>query len=104
VRHGKHLLVAIDEVGWLVLHFGMTGFLAFGEDVEAETEHPRLILHFNSGRRLVYDDQRKLGFVTLADDVEAYVDEQDLGPDALEVSRQGCVICWAHDEARSSPP
>src|SRR5438067_3216397 len=36
-RHGKHLLVAIDEVGWLVLHFGMTGFLAVATGVEPAT-------------------------------------------------------------------
>jgi formamidopyrimidine-DNA glycosylase len=84
-RHGKHLLVAVDEVGWLVLHFGMTGSLVFRQAGEPGTEHPRLLLHF-AGRRLVFDDPRKLGFVTLTDDDETYVAGQHLGPDALEVS------------------
>ena len=25
-RHGKHLLVRLEDDGWLTLHFGMTGY------------------------------------------------------------------------------
>ena len=88
-RHGKHLLVAVDDDGWLVLHFGMTGFLAFAGDGESASAHPRLVLHLAGRRRMVYDDARRLGFVTMADDDEQYVAQGDLGVDALEVSRTG---------------
>lgn len=88
-RHGKHLLVAVDEVGWLVLHFGMTGFLSFAQAGEPATGHPRLIVHLAGGRRMVYDDTRRLGFVTLTDDHERYVAQEHLGIDALEVTPTG---------------
>ena len=26
-RHGKYLLVQLDDGSWLILHFGMTGYL-----------------------------------------------------------------------------
>ncbi len=88
-RHGKHLLVSVEGDGWLVLHFGMTGLLAFPRAGEPTTGHPRLVLHVEGRRRMIYDDARRLGFVTLTDDDETYVAQEDLGVDALAVSRTG---------------
>jgi formamidopyrimidine-DNA glycosylase len=86
-RHGKHLGVHLDSGEWLMLHFGMTGYPEYAESDRDTPEHSRLVLHFDNGFRLAYVNQRKLGRVRLADDFDAFVADQDLGPDALEIER-----------------
>ncbi|MFP3941184.1 MAG: DNA-formamidopyrimidine glycosylase family protein [Thermoanaerobaculia bacterium] len=92
-RHGKWLFAEVRDAGerasgeegragWLVFHFGMTGFLRYFEDPEGAPDHVRLQLDFTNGHHLAYDCQRMFGRVRLTDDVEAFVEERDLGPDA----------------------
>ena len=88
-RHGKHLLVALDQVPWLTLHFGMTGFLKYFKDMDKEPEHDRLLISFDNGYHLAYDSQRKLGAVGLTDGVDNFIDEKELGPDALSLDLEG---------------
>ncbi|HET6951566.1 MAG TPA: hypothetical protein VFI47_14385, partial [Acidimicrobiales bacterium] len=47
-----------------------------------EPLHTRLLLEFVNGYRLAYDCPRRLGRISLAADVERFVAEQRLGPDA----------------------
>lgn len=82
-RHGKCLFVEIQQDGWLVLHFGMTGFLDYSKGEEL-TPHARVVFRFANGSRLAYDCQRKIGHVSLTDDVEAFIADHELGPDALD--------------------
>lgn len=84
-RHGKHLFVKLSGSGWLVLHFGMTGFVEHVPDDETRP-HTRLTVRFADGSKLVFADQRRLGFVSLTDDPDAYVQDAGLGPDALDPS------------------
>jgi len=88
-RHGKHLLVALDQDPWLTLHFGMTGFLKYFKDMDKEPEHDRLLISFDNGYHLAYDSQRKLGAVGLTDGVDNFIDEKELGPDALSLDLEG---------------
>ncbi len=80
-RHGKYLFAKCSPNGWLVLHFGMTGFLQYYKDEGKQPDHARVILDFSNGYHLAYDNQRKLGRVSLTDDPEKFVRENDLGPD-----------------------
>jgi formamidopyrimidine-DNA glycosylase len=82
-RHGKYLFAALDNKHWLVLHFGMTGFLKYFKDLEKNPPHERMLLTFYNGYHLAYDCQRKLGKITLTEDLEAFISEEKLGPDAL---------------------
>lgn len=82
-RHGKVLFAKVSCGWWLVMHFGMTGFLAFYDDTSHEPGHARLVLRFADGGYVAFDDQRKLGWLELTDDVGAYLRSQDIGPDAL---------------------
>lgn len=88
MRHGKYLLARLDDGPWLTLHFGMTGRLKYFKDVEKEPAHDRLLIGFRNGYRLAYDRQRKLGRVGLTDGPKIFVEERELGPDALELSRK----------------
>lgn len=83
-RHGKFLFVALDRKRWLVFHFGMTGFLKYFKNAADAPSHTCVLIDFDSGDHLAYDSMRKLGAVHVTDSVEAFVQQRELGPDALD--------------------
>lgn len=85
-RHGTHLFALLDGEpdGALALHFGMTGTLRTCRRAEKEPEHARVILRFENGCRLAIVSLRLLGEVSLTHDVDAFVQREDSGPDALD--------------------
>jgi formamidopyrimidine-DNA glycosylase len=86
-RHGKWLVAPAG--GPLVLmHFGMTGELAWTAGGGRPHRHDRLVFHLASGT-LGYRNMRKFGGVWVARDrAGAESVMGPLGPDALDVSRQ----------------
>ena len=84
-RHGKHLFVCADRDFWLRLHFGMTGSLRYLKNREKAPLHTRVLFVFEKDHRLAFDDQRKFGEVGLIKDVDEFLKERALGPDALDV-------------------
>jgi formamidopyrimidine-DNA glycosylase len=82
-RRGKFLFVRVDAQPWLVLHFGMTGFLTYFKADGAGPSHTRLLVDFDNGYRLAGVWRRRLGRIDLADDPEAFAAAHDLGPDAF---------------------
>ncbi len=83
-RHGKHLLVRLSKGGWLTMHFGMTGSLAYYAAEKDKPRFDRLRLDFGKSSHLAYTDPRLLGRVGLADDADEFVKKQRLGPDLLD--------------------
>jgi formamidopyrimidine-DNA glycosylase len=83
-RLGKYMLVRFGKKSWLVLHFGMTGFLRYYKNEEEEPDHARVIFNFANRYKLAYDNQRKLGKVDIADGIEEYAEENEIGPDVLK--------------------
>jgi formamidopyrimidine-DNA glycosylase len=88
-RHGKHLFAELDDGPWLMLHFGMTGFLAYFKHLDDDPAHDRLRLDFDDGYHLAFVNQRLFGEVGIVDDPAAFVGEQGLGPDALALDEDG---------------
>lgn len=84
-RHGKYMFVELDGGGWLVLHFGMTGYLKYFKDMEDEPPHDRFLVTFENGFHLAFDCQRMLGKVDLAESPEDLIESEGLGPDPLEL-------------------
>jgi len=82
-RHGKYLFVELESGNWLVLHFGMTGFLKYFKYSDKEPSHERMLITFSNGYYLAYDCRRKLGEIHLIKDRGTFVKEKDLGPDAI---------------------
>lgn len=82
--HGK-LLFARVEKKWLVFHFGMTGHFGYARTPQ-DPDHTHADFELENGFHFSYIAPRKLGFVDLTDDVDAYVNEKKLGEDALRVS------------------
>ena len=85
-RIGKHFLITLSTGKILVLHFGMTGDLAYYRDDEDTPRFARVVFYFRNGFRLAFIDSRKFGRVGLAESVEAYRQEKSLGPDALDIT------------------
>ncbi|HZD53654.1 MAG TPA: DNA-formamidopyrimidine glycosylase family protein [Woeseiaceae bacterium] len=84
-RHGKHLLVAVDDGHWLAFHFGMTGRFEHFREGEEEPKYDRVRFHFAGGEYLAYVNQRMLGRVELVDDADDLIRSKKLGPDAAAV-------------------
>ena len=84
-RHGKHLFVHADGKIWLRLHFGMTGSLQYFKNDEEAPRHARVLFVFANNHRLAFDDQRQFGQVGLLKDVDEFLKERELGPDALDL-------------------
>jgi formamidopyrimidine-DNA glycosylase len=84
-RHGKHLFVRADGELWLRLHFGMTGSLEYFKDDEQAPRHARVLFVFANNHRLVFDDQRQFGQIGLLKDVDEFLKQRALGPDALDL-------------------
>jgi formamidopyrimidine-DNA glycosylase len=82
-RHGKYLFVQVGEMGWLVLHFGMTGFLKYYQNDREAPDHIRLLIHFNNHYKLAYDCQRKLGLIDFTRYRETFITKKNLGPDPI---------------------
>ena len=85
-RHGKHLFVRADGDLWLRLHFGMTGSLRYFKHEEQAPRHTRVLFVFANAHRLAFEDQRKFGEIGLIEDVNQYLKERALGPDALDIT------------------
>jgi len=88
-RHGKHLFVRVDDEVWLRLHFGMTGSLHYFKDDEQASRHARVLFVFSNNHRLAFDDQRKFGQIGLLKDLDEFLKEHELGPDALDLGVAG---------------
>ena len=78
-RHGKHLFAQAGD-RWLRLHFGISG------DLTTEVERfARVVLEFDDGTLLAFDDMRLFGVVDLVRDPDAFIRERGLGPDPLTI-------------------
>jgi formamidopyrimidine-DNA glycosylase len=80
------LFVRADGDLWLRLHFGMTGSLQYLERDRSSPLHTRVLVIFANHHCLAFEDQRKFGEIGLLKDVDEFIRERALGPDALDMS------------------
>ncbi len=86
-RIGKYLFAEL-QASWMVFHFGMTGrFLHFNDPAD-EPDHTAALIRFVTGDYLAYIDVRKFGLIALTEDIETFVTEKGLGPDALTINEE----------------
>lgn len=83
-RHGKYLFLKLSSSHTLLFHFGMTGFPKYFKNEEEYPDHARLLLAFENGYFLAYDSQRKLGEIRIIEDDRTFIDDLEMGPDALD--------------------
>ncbi len=87
LRRGKYLFIVLDNKYALALHFGMTGYLSHDTTDSETPSYAKCIFELRNNHQLSYVSKRKLGKVEITDDIEKYIEEQDLGPDALDISK-----------------
>ena len=82
-RRGKYLLFDC-EVGWLLVHLGMTGFLRLLRGISPPGKHDHLDFFFTDGQLLRFYDPRKFGIVIwLTGDPQLHPLLADIGPEPL---------------------
>jgi formamidopyrimidine-DNA glycosylase len=84
-RHGKYLFLRTDCKSWLVLHFGMSGHLKYFGHGSHAPRYTCLLIKFENGFNLAYEAQRKLGKISSTQEIDSFIDEHRLGPDALGI-------------------
>lgn len=83
-RHGKYCLLVLDNKKNLVVHFGMTGFFKYYKNDDQAPKHNRVAFEFDNEYTLAYDSKRKLGEVALTESISKFIEDQKLGPDAMD--------------------
>ncbi|TFF98412.1 MAG: hypothetical protein EU541_06885 [Promethearchaeota archaeon] len=84
-RRGKYIFIEIDGK-YVLLHFGMSGEVKFYKRKSEQPEYSKIIIEFSDNTFLSIISIRKFGKVELIDDYKTYVNENEIGPDALDVS------------------
>jgi len=79
-RRGKYLLFGLTA-DVLVIHLRMSGDLIVEPETDPIAKHHRLLLHFEDGARLAFNDTRKFGRVWLTDNADTLL--AHLGPEPL---------------------
>ncbi|MDD3276698.1 MAG: bifunctional DNA-formamidopyrimidine glycosylase/DNA-(apurinic or apyrimidinic site) lyase, partial [Kiritimatiellales bacterium] len=74
-RHGKWLIIELDDIDNLLVHLRMTGGFSF-----IPGPHDRVVFHLSGGMNLYFKDPRKFGRMK----VEPF--PLGLGPDAMEIT------------------
>jgi len=82
-RYGKYLFSQLDNDQYLIMHFGMTGYLHYFR--EESSKYPRMLISFQNGFHLAFDDARKFGKLGLTPDPDQFIAGKGLGEDALEI-------------------
>ncbi len=85
-RHGKNIFLGSKTGPWMAVHLGMTGRLIPFDAPEETPDKTKLLIRFEGERRLAFRCPRKLGKVRIIEDVDAFIEEQNLGPDALVIT------------------
>jgi formamidopyrimidine-DNA glycosylase len=82
-RYGKYLFSRLDNDQHLILHFGMTGYLHYFH--HKSSPHVRLLVSFQNGSHLAFDDARKFGKLGLTSNPDEFITLKGLGEDALAI-------------------
>jgi formamidopyrimidine-DNA glycosylase len=68
-RRGKYLIAALSSGETLIVHLGMSGWFhiaATGDRARAADVHDHVVFVMSSGQTVVFNDQRRFGFMDLA--------------------------------------
>jgi formamidopyrimidine-DNA glycosylase len=87
VRHGKYLFLPSDNEETLLMHFGMTGKLAYAKGGHGDERYDKVRVWFEEGHALIYQCRRLLGTVRVVGSIEEAVGSLELGPDARGIKR-----------------
>lgn len=81
-RRGKFIVIHLSD-NFLIVHLRMSGDLRVDPDTSELLPHDRLVVWFQNGYHLAFNDTRKFGRVWLRKDLDGLL--QRLGPEPLEI-------------------
>jgi formamidopyrimidine-DNA glycosylase len=100
-RRGKHLLIEMDDAQVLIVHLRMTGrFLYLPEDAPLP-KFAHAVFHLDSGRRLVFCDQRHFGMMKLVTRSRLY-ETKELSALAPEPFSDSFTVEYLHSSLKRS--
>ena len=84
-RIAKYIIIDLDKEYSLIIHLGMSGRLKTAYSKYKRNKHDHFIVNFHNGNKLIYNDQRKFGFIDLVKtkDLLNHKYISNLGIDAL---------------------
>jgi formamidopyrimidine-DNA glycosylase len=95
-RRAKYLLFYLEGGGVLIAHLGMSGRMVLGNDgTDAERKHDHVVVTFDDGTVLRFNDARRFGLLDFADSDEALKSHPrliHLGPEPLGNEFSGPVL------------
>ncbi|MFX1274186.1 MAG: Fpg/Nei family DNA glycosylase [Promethearchaeota archaeon] len=87
MRHGKNLFIKLDSI-YILLHFGMSGDLEYFKPLEKEPRYSKVIFQFKNGHYLAYISIRLFGKVDLVENLNEFIEQNKLGPDAYKMTME----------------
>ena len=98
-RRAKYLLFHLEGGGVLIAHLGMSGRMVLGADgTDAERKHDHVVVTFDDGTVLRFNDARRFGLLDFADSEAALLSHPrlvHLGPEPLGNAFSGPVLAAA---------
>ena len=85
-RIGKYLFVYLSNGKILVMHFGMTGRPTYYANQEDRPRFGHIVLTFENGYHLAFENKRKFGWWNLTENVEEYRIANKLSKDARDLT------------------
>lgn len=86
LRRGKYLFMKVNNDAGVVMHFGMTGYLEYLEKDDDAPDYTKCSFVLKNKHKLHYISKRKLGHVKYVDKIDKFIEENEIGPDVLELS------------------
>jgi formamidopyrimidine-DNA glycosylase len=83
-RHGKYLFVKNDNSKWLIFHFGMTGRFIYQSKKNDIPDNTKAYFEFKDSA-ISYICVRRLGKIFFVGSKDNFIEERNLGPDALNI-------------------
>ncbi len=81
-RHGKYLVLSLNDDDSLVIHLKMSGSLLLSRDSKEPPQYTRAVFYLGGGTSIFFRDPRKFGRVWLVNDWRTVT--KNLGPEPLE--------------------
>lgn len=85
-RIGKYLCLQTTNSECVEWHFGMTGLPYFFKN-EEKPDYTRVLITYENDLKLAFVDARKLGEMRVVKDKDEIITNHDLGPDALNITK-----------------
>lgn len=90
-RRAKYLLFKFSD-GWMLSHLGMSGAWRELPTDEAKIVHDHVMLEFDNGLRLIFNDPRRFGFIDWVQDQTSHVRLKHLGPEPFDSKFSGEML------------